>query len=486
MSFQSLLSQYKEIKVLESVGGILHWDRDVYMPSESDQIRMLQEQSLALSVQAKFLDSDFNNAFLGIENSKLSEIEKRQFQLIVREQAMQNAIPKEFLKEFIQKQNQCYSAFKKAKESSDFSIVKKEFQDLIPFYQKIPELLKKDLNLQTELSDKSNYEVLIHCNYDPGLKADVIEKSFSELKEFLIEFRKTRPVLQETISDRLQIDILEVSQKVCKSLGFDFKKGRIDITPIHPFCGGSLGDVRLTTKMNYKDPLDSLYSTLHEVGHGLYQQNLPKEFLFEPLGYAASASIHESQSRFVENQIGRTAAFLDFLSPLVGTDSKFLQKEILSHKESFIRVDADEIDYNLHIILRWELEQLLLKGDLSVSELPKVWNDRFEKYFGMKVPDDRHGCLQDIHWYAIGFGYFPSYTIGNIFAAQLFDKFQLEHPNWEDKVRSGELVFVNHWLRAAVHSKGSRWDVPETIQSALGGKSLEVKSLIRYLQTKYQ
>jgi carboxypeptidase Taq len=272
-------------------------------------------------------------------------------------------------------------------------------------------------------------------------------------------------------------------------MGFDFERGRIDPT-VHPFCSGSHpGDVRITTRYAKDKFFDALGSTMHEAGHGLYEQGLPVEHNGTPLGNAVSLGIHESQSRMWENFVGRSRPFWKWCLPE-------LQKafgDAISHvtlddayqgmnlvRPDFIRVEADEATYNLHIMVRFELERALMSGDLAPADLPHEWNRRYKEYLGVDVPDDARGCLQDVHWSAGLLGYFPTYTLGNLYAAQLFEKALEDIPDLYDSFAEGDFSPLKTWLNTNVHEHGSRY-LPAELCERVTGKPLGAEPLLRHL-----
>jgi carboxypeptidase Taq len=278
------------------------------------------------------------------------------------------------------------------------------------------------------------------------------------------------------------------------AFGFDFAAGRLDTTA-HPFCSGfGPGDCRITTRYNPRIFGESFFGVLHETGHALYEQNLPAEHFGTPLGSACSFGIHESQSRLWENQVGRGRPFWDHFFPraqqtfpaaLAGVSLDTFYFAINDVRPSLIRVEADEATYNLHIALRFELELALLSGDLTPAELPGAWNDRFKALFGLDVPDDARGCLQDIHWHDGAFGYFPSYTLGAMAAAQLMRAARRDiGPALEEELARGELLPLVAWLRERVHAQGSRLGFQDLLRHATG-KPLDPGDFMQHLRARY-
>jgi carboxypeptidase Taq len=279
---------------------------------------------------------------------------------------------------------------------------------------------------------------------------------------------------------------------VAESIGFDFNRGRLDRST-HPFCGGThCNDVRMTTRYSERCVNDALGSTMHESGHGIYEQGLPFSRIGTPLGEAISLGIHESQSRMWENQVGRSRSFWNWLTPrmgeLIGGDvSRFSQEDLYSAanvvEPGFIRVEADEATYNLHVMVRFEIERAVIGGSLEVAGIPAEWNRLYKELLGLEVPDDRRGCLQDIHWSMGAMGYFPTYTLGNLYASQFFEAACEQLPGLVDGFTRGEFNGLREWLRANIHAHGRRFAPAELVQQVTG-KPLSAEPLMRHLEGK--
>jgi carboxypeptidase Taq len=283
------------------------------------------------------------------------------------------------------------------------------------------------------------------------------------------------------------------SQAAASAIGFDFDAGRLDVTT-HPFCSTpGPGDCRITTRYNPRYFNEAFFGVLHEAGHGIYEQGLPRQHFGTPAGTHASLGMHESQSRLWENQVGRSRPFWEHFFPrarqvfhaalrdVTLDDFYFAINDV---RPSCIRVEADEATYNLHIILRFELEQDLLTGNLPVADVPGAWNEKFEQSLGLKVPDDRRGCLQDVHWSGGGIGYFPTYTLGNLYAAQLMEQAQADLGNLAEDFRRGEFSRLKGWLNEKVHASGRRYPASELCRR-ITGRDLTPAPLLKYLRAKY-
>jgi carboxypeptidase Taq len=297
---------------------------------------------------------------------------------------------------------------------------------------------------------------------------------------------------QVTVSVDRQI---ELNRLVMQRMGFDFDAGRLDVST-HPFCEGvGPGDVRITTRYREDAWADALSATLHETGHALYEQNLPKAERFgQPLGESASMGVHESQSRMWENLVGRSRDFWEWLVPvaketlgaaeLASLDAETAFRGINVVEPNLIRIESDEATYNLHIMLRFDLERAMLRGDLSVDDLPGAWNERVRSDLGLEVPDDRRGCMQDIHWSMGAIGYFPTYTLGNLYAAQYWTAIRRAIPDLDARIGAGDFTPLAAWLKDNVHAHGRRFS-PPTLCQRISGEAPSHEPLLAYLRGKY-
>jgi carboxypeptidase Taq len=342
------------------------------------------------------------------------------------------------------------------------------------------------------------YDALLD-EFEPGATTRELKQVFAGLQKELvpliaaiIQSGKKAPI--EIIQRGYQVDQQRaLCEKITQQVGFDREAGRLDVT-VHPFCSGiAPGDVRITTRYNPKLFTEAFFGTLHEVGHGLYEQNLPHDQFGLPGGTACSVGIHESQSRLWENLVGRSRAFWEFCwkptretFPAVLADVTLDQfyAAINDVRPSFIRIEADEATYNLHILLRFELEQALLTGDLTANDLPGAWNDRFHQLFGLTVPNDQLGCLQDVHWSAGLIGYFPTYTLGNLYASQFFEQAGKELTDLDSSFRKGEFGPLRAWLIQKIHQQGQRFPAAELCRRNTG-QALSSSALLRHLKGKF-
>ena len=337
---------------------------------------------------------------------------------------------------------------------------------------------------------RRSYDALLDI-FEPGAEAAAIATVFEDLRPGLTalaariaEAARPAPAINGHFPAAAQ---LALTRRITAALGYDLDAGRID-TVTHPFCSGTRGDTRITTRTDEADPLNCLYSTIHETGHALYEQGLDPALAGQPAGNSVSMGVHESQSRLYENQIGRSRAFCTWLWPQLpgtGLDSaEDLYRAINRVAPGFIRTEADEVHYNLHIMLRFDLERALIGGTLEVADLEDAWNARFEADFGREVPDAAQGVLQDVHWSAGLFGYFPTYTLGNIYAAELDTALRRAIPDADAQIAGGAFSEIRAWLRTHVHHAGSR-DLPVDLMTRICGTTPSGTRLLAYLDGKF-
>ena len=398
-------------------------------------------------------------------------------------------LPKQLVEELARVTTRAQQAWQEARAANDFPA-------FCPWLEKIVKLKREEA---AAVGYKEHpYDALLD-EYEPGSTSAQIRQVFAGLSAELVPLiaalgqSPRRPNL-EILKRDYPVELQRVfGTAAASAIGFDFAAGRLDVTT-HPFCSGiGPGDCRITTRYNPRFFNEAFFGILHEAGHGIYEQGLEPEHFGTPRGSFCSLGIHESQSRLWENQVGRgrpfwehffpraRQVFLDALRNVALDDFCFAINEV---RPSLIRVEADEATYNLHIILRFELELALLSGDLAPRDVPGAWNERFRKMFDLTPPDDRHGCLQDIHWSMGGLGYFPTYTLGNLLAAQFMARARMDLSGLEDDFRRGDFSRLKKWLNEKVHRPGRRWPASELCRR-ITGEALGQRALVDYLRSKY-
>lgn len=497
--YNRLMEKFKDIVVLQSAVGILHWDMETKMPPKGVMLRS-QQMALLSRIEHKMMtDPEIGKLLDEImrhpEYESLNQIQKRNVYLIKKAYEEQTALPEKLVVETARQRTVTIDVWKKAKAAKSFPMFKPELGKLFELRKEAAEILMEVKKTPT------SYDALIDI-FEPKMTAEMITKIFDELKvglTSLIDKCLSSPIKSDTsfLKRRIPIDTQrKIAVELARFMGYDIESreagGRIDETE-HPFTIGYYHDVRVTTHYYEDNWSSSVFSVLHEGGHALYEQNLPAEWIYQPVGTACSSGFHESQSRFVENIVGRSrefwAYFLPKLNAITGNaftdvDLDTFVRGVNEVKPSKIRVEADEVTYCLHIIIRFEIERDLFAGKLTVEELPQVWNEKYEKYLGVKIENDSEGVMQDTHWASGLFGYFPSYALGNIYSGQLLAKMQKDIPDWRTQLAEGNFNNIKQWLVKNVHSYGNLYDPAELIK-LITGKEINVKNYLDYLDGKY-
>lgn len=489
-----LVLQLKRLHRLGSVADLLGWDEQVNLPPGSAGFRGEQMAHLSALLHRESTSPAFIKSLESAENWIQSEDlpDSSPDSVIVREarKDLDRAlkIPESFVARKAAAQSRAYHAWAAAREANDFPAFRNCLQEQI-------DLAREEASFMG-FEGANAYDYWID-QFDPGMTASFISPLFDRLSRelpTLVQAIVASPVkahpgkLRGFPIDRQETFLREVIEK----FGFDFSRGRLDRS-LHPFCSGSGLDTRMTTRFFEDNPLDSLFSSIHETGHGLYEQGLPSQFIGTALGTAAGMAAHESQSRLWENQVARSRAFWHFWEPryrqaftsqLADISSEELYLAVNAVKPIPIRVDSDEVTYNLHIIMRFEIEKALFQGGLQVADLPALWNELSQKYLGLIPANDTEGCLQDVHWSGGAFGYFPSYCLGNMLAAQLWSKAGNEIPDLETNLARGESSALLSWLREKIHSKGRMLNACSLAESVTG-QPLSADPLLQYLRDRY-
>jgi carboxypeptidase Taq len=488
--YQKLLARSREIALLDGAANLLSWDQETYMPARALEFRADQLAHLSGLTHRLFTAPEVGDWIKACEDHPFASDSKEAVNVREwrRSYDRQTKLPPELVEELHRTTSLARETWVEARRRSEF-----------PLFQ--PHLAKV-LELNRRMADHWGFE---ECRYDAllegyerGARASEIRKLFAELRPAIVSI--LGPAMERAKS--VSADILDgdhpraaqqaFNREVAEAIGFDFEAGRIDTTA-HPFCTGlGAGDCRLTTRYNERNFAQSLYGILHEAGHGLYEQGLPSEDYGTPAGTAVSLGIHESQSRLWENHVGRSLHFWEHWLPKACRHfpslSRFTPEQMTRAVNrvapSFIRVEADEVTYDLHIILRFEIELKLIEGELNVADVPAWWNEEFERMFGLKVPDDAHGCLQDIHWSLGSLGYFPTYTLGNLNASQLFARARQDNPSLAGELQAGGYGPLLTWLRDRVHRHGQRF-APQELMEQATGEPTQARYHFEYLRKKF-
>ena len=485
---ENLVADLKRANVLASVESLLGWDEQVLLPPDSADRRAEQRALLAELHHREATAPRIGESLAALDalGEDATEEERVLRRCARKDYERLTKLPPEFVSEKARLDSEGYHAWAEARATRDFAKFAPILRKQLEFAHREAELLGA--------GDAYDYALDKH---DPGMTAARIEVLFDELKRDLVPLANRivaarRPVKREALRGFPVEKQSEFLREVTTAMGFDYGRGRIDVS-LHPFSSGDGFDSRMTTRFDVDAPLDSLLSAIHETGHGLYEQGLPREWIGTPLGEAVGMGIHESQSRLWENQVARSRAFwrhwepkfrAQFAPRLDGVTSDDLHRAINEVAPTLIRVDADEVTYNLHIVLRFEIERRLFRGELKVEDLPAAWNALSRELIGLTPAHDGEGCLQDVHWSDGAFGYFPSYCLGNMIAAQLWYTALAALPGLEDDFAAGRYDRLLGWLRTQIHVRGRRLETEELVR-AVTGEGITPRHLVRYLGERY-
>ena len=492
IAYADLESRFRRILTLRDAGEILHWDYSTIMPpggasGRADQLAELE------AVQHGMLSAPKTGDLLA-QAEQIGGLESWQSANLAAMKHMQahaTALSEDQVIALSRASSACETVWRTARAEADFAAVQEPLEKLV-------ELVREGAKAKSDVLGLSPYDALLD-EYEPGGRSADIDAQFAVLEDFLpgflnqvLEHQAGQPAAIEPQGPFPEAAQRALGIQLMQALGFDFDHGRLD-TSLHPFCGGTSEDVRITTRYDENDYSSALMGVLHETGHALYERGLPTDWRYQPVGDALGMATHESQSLLVEMQVCRSRAYLEFAAPLIvqafdGSGPAWHPDnlyKLLSHvKRSFIRVDADEVTYPLHVILRYRLEKAVIGGDLKVADLPTAWNDGMENLLGVRPPNDREGCLQDIHWYDGAWGYFPTYTLGAMTAAQLFAAAQEVQPAISKGIPKGDFKPLMTWLGDNVHSLGSSMSLSELLTKATG-RPLDATTFITHLKSRY-
>jgi len=484
-AWTALTEHLRDFEVLGTLDELVGWDQQTMMPPRGAAMRGEQGALISRLAHEMISDPRVGEWLAVLEGSDdLDEVQRASLRLVRRHHDRAVKVPSKLVARMAQAQSAGFQAWLQAKSDDDFPTFAPHLEELLAFSLERAEAID---------ADRHPYDVLIE-EMDPGATVAELRTTFARLRDGLSELlgaiddRPSPPPVDAPFDLGAQ---RALNRAVAAAIGFDFTAGRLDAAE-HPFTVGmGPGDVRLTLHLHERDLLSGLGSTIHEAGHGMYEQGLPTAWPGTLVGHAASFGLHESQSRFWENFIGRSLPFFRWMEPLAAEhlgegapDADALYRGANRVKPSLIRVAADEVTYNLHIIVRFELELALFERRLSVADLPAAWNDRYEEYLGVRPPDDRQGVLQDVHWSGGSFAYFPSYTLGNLYGASLGKALQRDLPELWSHVEHGEFAPVLGWLRENVHHKGSLREAPEIVREVAGERDM-VADLLDHLWSRH-
>jgi len=493
IAYLQLEDRFRRVALLGDAEGILHWDMSTMMPDGSangrgEQLAVLKRagHEILTAPETESLLEEAAEA-----KADLDEWQQANLREMGRNWIHANAVPGDLVEALSKAVSTCEMEWRRARAENDFP-------GILPSLNIVLSLVREVAAAKAEALDCSPYDALLD-EYEAGGRCADIDVLFADLSAFLPGFlervRERQASEPEVLMPEGPFPVAaqrDLGLKLMAGAGFDFNRGRLD-TSLHPFCGGSTEDVRITSRYGEDDFTQGLMGVMHETGHALYEFGLPADQRYQPVGRARSMSLHESQSLLVEMQVCRSRAFLVSAAPLMAAaftasgpawDVDNLSRLYTRVRPGFIRVDADEVTYPAHVILRYDLERAMIGGDLALADLPGAWAEGMQRLLGIVPKTDREGCLQDIHWFDGAWGYFPTYTLGAMSAAQIFASAKASDAGIVPAIEKGDFTPLMAWLRANIHGKGSLLSVPDLMQSATGAP-LSTAAFKRHLEERY-
>ena len=483
-TYEQFIEHVKRMTYVGDAAGVLNWDQQVMMPEAGTPARAKQTSVLSSLRHELLTDGQLAEWLDDLEASDLTDEQAAVVREIRRQHERATRVPEDLVERISEATSNALPVWEQAKADDDFEAYAETLEELVALRREYAEAIDPD---------RDPYEVLFE-EYEPYLGIDTAESILERLAEELPPLIDAVADSDVTLSSPFEGTYDESDQEALvrealDTLGYDWERGRLD-TSAHPFSTGTQFDARVTTRFKPEDPMDALGSTIHEFGHATYTQGLPQEEYGTPLGSNRDLSVHESQSRLWENHVGRSQPFWELFGSTVeehlGVDTTpqaLYESANEVYDDNLIRVEADELTYHMHILVRFEIERDLIRGELDVAEVPRVWNDKYEEYLGIRPETDTEGCLQDIHWTHGSFGYFPTYSLGSVMAAQL-DAAAREDLALAEQIRSGEFDPLREWLGEHVHQHGARYTTPELIEQATG-EAFSADYFLDYVDEKY-
>lgn len=459
------------------------------MPKNGAESRAEHLAWISKTVHEKITDPRIGELITSLEVEDLDEIQRANVRISKKAHQRATCLPSDFVEDFARLRSQAHHTWAEAREKDDFSLFRDDLSKILDMTRR-----KAEYFGYTD----SPYNALLD-QYETGLTVGRLDPLFKVLRDSVSPL--VRLVSESGVTpDNKWVNGVNwpkksqemLSQKVSESIGFDFNSGRRD-SSVHPFCGGpNPFDVRWTTRYDESEPFGSLFGSMHETGHGTYEQGRPESLAYQPAGKACGLGIHESQSRLWENQIGRSLEFCEWVIPLWreffpgkmdDVTPEMLWRSVNQIQPSFIRTESDEATYNLHIMIRYELEKMMIEGDIEVDQIPDIWNEYYDRYLGISPPNRKLGVLQDIHWCMGAIGYFPTYTLGNLYAAQLLESARNDIVDHDENIRNGMFGPLLDWMRKKIHTRGSILEPAELIEEATG-RPPTPEPFVSYLASK--
>ncbi|AXI42396.1 carboxypeptidase M32 [Sulfitobacter sp. SK011] len=483
-AYDDLMAFQRETEALSQVAGRLGWDQETVMPRAAAPQRGEEMAAMESMLHARRVDPRVGDWLSGIDQATLDDVGRANMRLIQRSYDRASKVPAQLAARIARVTSEAQGIWAEARAKDNFASFAPTLTEVIGLKREEGQALSAGGDV---------YDAMLE-DYEPGTTGADLAAMFGALRPELSALRaavreaEAPPVLEGVFDEGAQ---MKLTRQLAKTFGYDMSRGRVD-KAVHPFSSGGGLDVRITTRTNELDPFNCLYSTIHEVGHAAYEQGIDPDYLLTPLGRGVSMGVHESQSRIYENQLGRSRAFTGWLYGQMKeafgdfgvADAETFYRIVNRVSDGFIRTEADELQYNLHVLMRFDLERALITHDLQVDDLEAAWNDRFEADFGFAVDRPSDGVLQDVHW-AVGLiGYFPTYSLGNVYAGCLNEALRKAVPGLDDELAQGDTSSATSWLRENVQIHGGLYEPRDVIERASGTAPSEAP-LLSYLKTKF-
>ena len=484
-AYSALMAHMRDTVALGQVSGLLGWDQETIMPEGSGGQRSEQLSALEAVLHSKKTDPRIGEWLEAVGPVDGDDVAAGNIRVIKDGFERHSKIPADLAVEIARVTSQAQGIWAKARAENDFGAFRDVLAEVLNLRRQEAQALSQDGKL---------YDALLE-DYEPGMTSAELDVLLGGLRIGLVALRQKvadsgRDISQLKGSFSKDQQML-IANELATAFGYDWNRGRLDFS-VHPFSSGSYNDVRITTRVAETDPFNCFYSTIHEVGHAVYEQGVSQVHGLTPVGHGASMGVHESQSRILENQLGRSRGFTAFLFGRmtevfgdfgVGNAEEFY-RVVNKLRDGYIRTEADEVQYNLHVLLRYDLERAMISGDLEVDDLEAAWNERFEQDFGYAVDKPANGVLQDVHWSVGLFGYFPTYSLGNIYAGELYEGLSADVDDLQGKLAKGDTKEAISWLGRKIHTFGSVYDPKTVMKNAIGHTPSEAP-LVAYLNEKF-
>ena len=485
-SYNRLEEHFGQTIALSQVAGLISWDQETVMPKDGTPARAEQSAALAAVIHGRNIDANISEWIAAIDQTQLNEVQKANLREAKRIHERAVRIPAKLAEELARSGALGQGIWAKARREEDVASFLPVLQNMVSLKRQEAECLKcEDGNMYDGLLDE----------FEPEMKTGVLGQMLGELRPQLIQLRGEileKKLAAKPLAGKFDEDVqMQLARRLADVFNYNWDAGRLDKS-VHPFSSGYRSDSRITTRVDVNNPFDCIYSTIHEIGHANYEQGRDAEMDRTPAGGYASMGIHESQSRLLENQIGRSRPFMEWLYPNmcelfgdIGVASPDELFAAVNHVETgYIRTDADEVHYNLHVLLRFDLELALFGGDLQAGDLEAAWNARYLSDFGKNIDKPSNGVLQDVHWSFGAFGYFPTYTLGNIYAGEMYKIMREQIDDMDGRIARGELTAISDWLGQNVHCHGHVHGASD-LMKIVCGKAPDMGALVGYLREKF-